>query len=184
MIASAISTAVILSGCGGNDDTTAAPANTTAATTTVTTAAPTMNIVELAQSVDDLSTLVSAVTAGDLVDTLSNATASFTVFAPTNAAFDALPEGTLTDLLKPENKQKLVGILTYHVLSVEVLSTQLKASQDVTTVEGDALAIVKDDTGVHINNGVANVTAADNMATNGVAHIIDGVLLPPTSITV
>merc|ERR1712010_314280 len=88
------------------------------------------NIVELAQSVDDLSTLVAAVVAGDLVETLSYP-GPFTVFAPTNEAFGALPEGTLDSLLKPENKDQLVDILTYHVLPSQVLSTDLQPKQVV-----------------------------------------------------
>merc|ERR1712025_1166100 len=98
------------------------------------------NIVELAQSVDDLSTLVAAVVAGDLVETLSSP-GPFTVFAPTNEAFAALPEGTLDALLKPENKDQLVDILTFHVLSGEILSTDLKEKQKVATVEGKSLCI-------------------------------------------
>merc|ERR1712157_326488 len=96
------------------------------------------NIVELAQSVDDLSTLVAAVVAGDLVETLSSP-GPFTVFAPTNEAFAALPAGTLDTLLKPENKGQLVDILTYHVLPAKVLSTDLKPKQVVKTVEGKEL---------------------------------------------
>merc|ERR1712222_310833 len=93
------------------------------------------NIVELAQSVDDLSTLVTAVVAGDLVETLSSP-GPFTVFAPTNDAFGSLPAGTLETLLKPENKAQLVDILTYHVLPAQVLSTDLQPEQEVTTVQG------------------------------------------------
>merc|ERR1740130_754397 len=92
-----------------------------------------LNIVELAESVKDLSTLVSAVVAGDLVDTLVSA-GPFTVFAPTNEAFGALPAGVVDSLMKPENKANLVDVLTYHVLPVEVRSTQLKPSQSVTTL--------------------------------------------------
>merc|ERR1712176_255041 len=133
------------------------------------------NIVELAQSVDDLSTLVAAVVAGDLVETLSSP-GPFTVFAPTNEAFGALPAGTLDSLLKPENKDQLVDILTYHVLPAQVLSTDLKPKQVVKTVEGKELlvSIYKGD--VYANK--AKVVGADNLASNGVAHIIDGVLLP------
>merc|ERR1711963_392492 len=133
------------------------------------------NIVELAQSVDDLSTLVAAVVAGDLVETLSSP-GPFTVFAPTNEAFGNLPEGTLDSLLKPENKDQLVDILTYHVLPAQVLSTDLKPKQVVKTVEGKDLlvSIYKGD--VYANK--AKVVGADNLASNGVAHIIDGVLLP------
>merc|ERR1711885_57878 len=88
------------------------------------------NIVELAQSADDLSTLVAAVVAGDLAETLSSP-GPFTVFAPTNEGFAALPEGTVDTLLKPENKDQLVDILTYHVLPAKVLSGDLKKSQKV-----------------------------------------------------
>merc|ERR1719242_517111 len=135
------------------------------------------NIVELAQSVDDLSTLVAAVVAGDLAETLSSS-GPFTVFAPTNEAFGALPGGTLDSLLKPENKDQLVDILTYHVLPAQVLSTDLKPKQVVKTVEGKELlvSIYKGD--VYANK--AKVVGADNLASNGVAHIIDGVLLPKT----
>merc|ERR1711998_451415 len=139
------------------------------------------NIVELAQSVDDLSTLVAAVVAGDLVETLSSP-GPFTVFAPTNEAFGALPEGTLDTLLKPENKDQLVDILTYHVLPAQVLSTVLKFFQSVTTVEGKNLHVIKRSSGVHVGPDLHNlrkVTGADNLASNGVAHIIDGVMLPP-----
>merc|ERR1719486_1414974 len=104
-------------------------------------ASPKVNIVELAQSVDDLSTLVAAVVAGDLAETLSSP-GPFTVFAPTNEAFGALPEGTLDSLLKPENKDQLVDILTYHVLPAQVLSTDLKIYQQAATVEGKKLQVL------------------------------------------
>merc|ERR1712084_183279 len=165
------------------------------------------NIVELAQSVDDLSTLVAAVVAGDLAETLSSP-GPFTVFAPTNEAFGALPEGTLDTLLKPENKDQLVDILTYHVLPAQVLSTDLKFFQSVPTVEGKNVHVVRTHKGVYVGPSArdlkpkqvvktvegkellvsiykgdvyankAKVVGADNLASNGVAHIIDGVLLP------
>jgi len=146
-----------------------------------TTSDPVVNIVELAESVPSLSTLVAAVVAGDLADTLSSA-GPFTVFAPTNDAFGALPADTLDSLMKPENKATLVDILLYHVLAGEVQSKHLKSTQTVTTVEGKALQIMKDrHGGVTVSpdgKDIKQVTAADNLATNGVAHIIDGVLLP------
>merc|ERR1719231_1791868 len=111
------------------------------------------NIVELAQSVDDLSTLVAAVVAGDLVDTLSSP-GPFTVFAPTNEGFAALPAGTLDTLLKPENKDQLVDILTYHVLPAQVLSTDLKFFQSVATVEGKNVHVVKTSKGVYVGPSV------------------------------
>merc|ERR1712094_27372 len=99
------------------------------------------NIVELAQSVDDLSTLVAAVVAGDLVETLSSP-GPFTVFAPTNEAFAALPAGTLDTLLKPENKDQLVDILTCHVVPGKILAHDLDSFQAVTTVESKPLHVV------------------------------------------
>merc|ERR1712072_1603829 len=143
----------------------------------------TKNIVQLAESVQDLSTLVAAVVAGDLADTLSSA-GPFTVFAPTNKGFAALPAGTVEKLLKPENKKELFDILTYHVLPEAVLSTVLKASQVVKTVEGKKLDVTKSGDLVRVgpsSKDLKNVIKADNLASNGVVHIIDGVLLPPSS---
>merc|ERR1712146_196247 len=124
------------------------------------------------------------------VDPLSAANATLTVFAPTNEAFDGLPAGTLDMLLTPDGKADLVNILTYHVLPVQVLSTDLQASQEPTTLQGSTLKITKDDTGVYIvkdpagnATAVATVIAADQLATNGVAHVIDGVLIPSTAIS-
>merc|ERR1712166_202648 len=122
-----------------------------------------------------LSTLVAAVVAGDLVDTLTSP-GPFTVFAPTNDAFAALPAGTLDTLLKPENKDTLVDILTYHVVGAVALSTDLSDGQVIDTVEGKSVTVHIGD-GVKIND--ANVVMADVMATNGVVHVVDGVLLPP-----
>merc|ERR1712085_88620 len=144
------------------------------------------NIVELAQSVPDLSTLVAAVVAGDLVTTLTSPGPS-TVFAPTNDAFGALPAGTLDTLLKPENKATLVDILTFHVLPAQVLSTDLKYFQRVQTVEGKNVHVYRTRKGVFVSpdgKDFKTVVGADNLATNGVAHIIDGVLLPPASVVV
>merc|ERR1712039_583116 len=145
----------------------------------------TKNIVQLAESVANLSTLVAAVVAGDLGDTLSSA-GPFTVFAPTNNAFNDLPSGTLDRLMKPENKKELVDILTYHVLPGEVLSKDLQPFQAVKTVEGKPLHVTKWDGGVRVGTSLEskdlrNVIKADNVASNGVVHIIDGVLLPPSS---
>merc|ERR1719375_922874 len=143
------------------------------------------NIVQLAERVPDLSILVSALVAGDLVDTLSSA-GKFTVFAPTDEAFKALPAGTLQSLMKPEKKAELVNILKYHVLPEEVLSTQLKPFQAVKTVEGKLLHVQEWGGKVRVgpslfSKDLKNVIKADNLASNGVVHIIDGVLLPPAS---
>jgi len=128
--------------------------------------------------------LVAAVVAGDLATTLKSA-GPFTVFAPTNDAFSALPAGTVDSLLKPENKAQLVDILTYHVLPSQVLSTDLKTFQRVKTVEGKHLDVFATKKGVFVGSDKKNlkqVTGADNLATNGVAHIINGVMLPPAKL--
>lgn len=141
------------------------------------------NIVELAESVKDLSTLVSAVVAADLADTLSSP-GPFTVFAPTNKAFASLPAGTLDNLMKPENKAELVDILTYHVLPVEAYADDLDLFQAATTVEGKPLHVQKWGGVVKVgpslkSEDLKTVTGPDNAASNGVVHIVDGVLIPP-----
>merc|ERR1712032_1539438 len=138
------------------------------------------NIVELAQGTDSLSTLVTALTAGNLVTALQG-NGPFTVFAPSNAAFAKVPSATLTRLLDPKNVQDLAAILKYHVVSgAAVYSKDLKRSQTVKTLEGGKLLVMSSSAGVIINRKV-KVTAADNAATNGVVHIIDTVLMPPTT---
>ncbi|MEM7109843.1 MAG: fasciclin domain-containing protein [Bacteroidota bacterium] len=134
------------------------------------------DIVALAAETDILSTLVTAVQAGELVETLQGE-GPFTVFAPTNEAFAALPEGTLDDLLKPENKEKLVAILTYHVVSGKVMSTDLSDGMTAATVNGAEVTITTAD-GAKVNG--ASVVSADVEASNGVVHVIDAVILPPT----
>jgi len=133
-------------------------------------------IVQLADETDDLSTLVTAVKAAGLVETLSS-DGPFTVFAPTNEAFAALPDGVLENLLKPENKDKLISILTYHVISGKVMSGDLKDGQVANTVQGESVTIDLKK-GVKINN--ASVAMADVKASNGVVHVIDQVILPPS----
>jgi uncharacterized surface protein with fasciclin (FAS1) repeats len=135
------------------------------------------DIVDLAVATEDLSTLVAAVKAGGLVETLKG-DGPFTVFAPTNEAFAALPEGTLESLLKPENKDMLVQILTYHVVPGKVKSTDLKDGMKATTVEGSDVKVKIDKDGVKIND--ARVTNADIKASNGVVHVIDKVIMPPS----
>jgi len=139
-------------------------------------AKPAGTIVEVAVANPDFSTLVAALKAADLVDDLSGK-GPFTVFAPTNAAFAALPAGTLDDLLKSANKAKLVAILTYHVIPAKIESSALagKKLTSPATLQGGSLKI--DGTnGVKIND--ATVTAADVAASNGVIHVIDKVLMP------
>ncbi|KPQ06378.1 MAG: hypothetical protein HLUCCA12_10330 [Rhodobacteraceae bacterium HLUCCA12] len=133
------------------------------------------DIVDIASSNDQFSTLVAAFTEAELVDTLKG-DGPFTVFAPTDAAFDALPEGTVESLLEPENRDQLVEVLTYHVVPGAVTSDQLIGERtDAETVQGDTVHIDGRD-GVMVND--ATVTQADIMASNGVIHRIDTVLLP------
>merc|ERR1711920_1093384 len=143
------------------------------------------NIVQLAESVPDLSTLVAAVVASDFVLTLS-AGYECTVFAPTNDAFLALPPGTLDRLMKPEHKKELVDIISYHVVSNKLKSKDLQPFQAITTFENKPLHVVKWGDRVRVgasleSKDLKNVIKADNVANNGVVHIIDGVLLPPSS---
>lgn len=135
------------------------------------------NIVELAVGTDALSTLVAAVQAGGLVETLQG-DGPFTVFAPTNEAFAKLPEGVVENLLKPENKKALVAVLTYHVVAGQVKSTDLSDGMTATTVEGSDITVDISYGTVKIDN--ATVAAADIMASNGVVHVIDTVILPPS----
>ena len=142
---------------------------------------PKDNLVEIAQGDDRFETLVAAVVAADLVDTLSNESGTFTLFAPTDDAFDNLPDGTLDSLLLPENKDQLVSILTYHVLDSEVdAATALTLDgQTAETVEGSDISISVDGDMIDINS--SNVIEADIMGSNGIIHVIDAVLLPPSS---
>jgi len=135
------------------------------------------DIVDLAVATESLSTLVAAVKAGGLVETLKG-DGPFTVFAPTNEAFAALPEGTLESLLKPENKDQLVAILTYHVVAGKVMSTDLSEGMTAPTVNGAEITITLAD-GAKVNG--ANIAAADVEASNGVVHVIDQVILPPSN---
>lgn len=133
------------------------------------------DIVATAVEAGSFTTLVAAVQAAGLVDTLKG-DGPFTVFAPTDAAFAALPQGTVESLLKPENKDQLIAVLTYHVVPAKVMSGDIAGKKaDVLTVQGDRLS-------VNARNGVkvdsANVVSADIEATNGVIHVVDKVLLP------
>lgn len=133
------------------------------------------DIVDVAAASADHSTLVAAVKAAGLVETLKGA-GPFTVFAPTNAAFNALPAGTVDGLLKPENKADLTSILTYHVVAGAIKAADLKDGQKVKTVQGAELTVSIKDGKVMIDG--ANVTAADLAASNGVIHVIEAVVTP------
>jgi len=150
----------------------AAGAFALALSTSVTKAA---DIVDTAVAAGSFNTLVAAVKAADLVGTLKGP-GPFTVFAPTDAAFKKLPKGTLASLLKPENKDKLVKILTYHVVPGKVMAADVAGKHTaVTTVEGDQIT-VNGRHGVRVND--AQVVKADIVADNGVIHVINKVLLP------
>ncbi len=130
-------------------------------------------VVDVAAGNPDFETLASAITAADLTETLSGE-GPFTVFAPTNEAFEALPDGVLDALLMPENKDALTSVLTYHVLPDEVMAADVTAGE-VATVEGSTLEITTDD-GVMVND--ATVVTPDVDASNGVIHAIDKVMVP------
>lgn len=133
------------------------------------------DIVDTAVGAGNFTTLVAAVEAAGLVETLKGE-GPFTVFAPTDAAFAALPAGTVEDLLKPENKDKLVSILTYHVVPGKVMSTDLSEGLKAATVQGAEVTITLDG-GAKVNGAV--ISTADIEASNGVIHVIDSVILPP-----
>jgi uncharacterized surface protein with fasciclin (FAS1) repeats len=135
------------------------------------------DIVDTAVNAGTFETLVAAVSAADLVDTLKSE-GPFTVFAPTDAAFAALPEGTVETLLLPENKDQLIAVLTYHVVPGKVMSTDLSDDMAAKTVQGSDIMIDLDD-GVKVNE--ASVVTADIETSNGVIHVIDAVILPPQS---
>jgi uncharacterized surface protein with fasciclin (FAS1) repeats len=137
-----------------------------------------VDIVATAQAAGGFDTLVAAVTAADLATTLKSP-GPFTVFAPTDAAFAKLPAGTVDDLLRPENKTMLQAVLTYHVIAGEVRSAQVVTLTSATTVQGSSVAITV--SGSTVKVGDATVTAVDIDASNGVIHVIDTVLLPPSS---
>lgn len=136
---------------------------------------PTKNIVENAIGSKDHTTLVAAVKAAGLVETLSGK-GPFTVFAPTNAAFEKLPAGTVDKLLKPEMKKDLTGILTYHVVSGNYKAADLKDGLELTTVQGQKIKFTKKDGQWYVND--AKITITDAVSSNGVTHVIDGVLMP------
>lgn len=180
-------TALTLAACSSSTDETSTetPAETTSETVVEEMPAEEMpaeeapaesagTIVDIASTTDGFGTLVTAVGAADLVDTLNGA-GPFTVFAPTDEAFAALPPGLLDALLLPENKDTLVKILTYHVVPGAVMAADV-TDGDVATVEGQTVALSTAD-GVTVNG--AKVIQADVVASNGVIHAIDAVILPP-----
>ncbi len=179
---------LFLASCGGNtESTTMTTTDTTAAVATAPAVAeeagvmvgganmvPSKNIVQNAAGSSDHSTLVAAVTAAGLAETLSG-TGPFTVFAPTNAAFEKLPAGTVEKLLKPEMKGDLTNVLTYHVVPGAYKAADLKDGQKLKTVQGQELTVSVKDGKVMIDG--ATVTIADVVSSNGVTHVIDAVVM-------
>jgi len=148
----------------------------------MSTAPADQTIVEIAAGNHDFSTLVAAVRAAGLADTLSGP-GPFTVFAPTNAAFAKLPAGTVDTLLKPANKQQLAAILAYHVVPAAVMAKDVKPGT-VETVNGATFTVAAEDGSVILTDGQGNeakVITTDIVGSNGVIHVIDAVLLPPAS---
>jgi uncharacterized surface protein with fasciclin (FAS1) repeats len=133
------------------------------------------DIVDTAVAAGSFKTLAAALKAADLIDTLKGK-GPFTVFAPTDEAFAKLPKETLESLLKPENKQKLAGILTYHVVAGKVMAKDVVKLTEAKTVQGSSVKIVVKDGKVMVDG--ANVTKADIEASNGVIHVIDAVIMP------
>lgn len=178
--AAALAAALVLAACSGATDEPAAPVEPTPAPVETPAEAEEEatdelgTIIDIALVTPGFDTLVAAVIAAGLVDTLQGE-GPFTVFAPTDAAFAALPEGLLEKLLDPANLDVLVKILTYHVVSGTVLSSEITAG-DVATVEGQDITLATEG-GVTVNG--AKVIIADVLASNGVIHVIDQVILPP-----
>ena len=181
----ALASALALAACGTPAEETAAP--TAADETAVSETATVGTIVDVASGNDDFSTLVTAVTAAGLGETLSG-TGPFTVFAPNNAAFAKLPAGTLDTLTKPERKDTLSGILTFHVVPGKTDAATLVAAieanggtYEITTVNGGSLTAKMDGENVVLTDakgGTSTITATDVEASNGVIHVIDTVLMP------
>jgi uncharacterized surface protein with fasciclin (FAS1) repeats len=168
--------AVTVAACTAPEAASTTPPSAAAATPAATAPASAGDIVDVAVGAPQFSTLVAAVQAAGLVDTLKG-TGPFTVFAPTNEAFAKLPPGTVENLLKPENKAQLVAVLTYHVLPGKVMAADVAGAQVTpVTVQGATVA-VDGRSGVKVNG--ATVIAADIAAKNGVIHGIDTVLMPP-----
>lgn len=174
---------LVAAACSSDDDTSTADTTTTTKASSGTTAGSAtadQTIVEIAAGNPDFSTLVSAVQAAGLAETLSG-DGPYTVFAPTNEAFAKVPAATLQSLLEPANKETLQKILTYHVVAGEILAADVQPGP-VTTVEGSTFTVEVEGSDVILVDGQGNrskVTATDIQGSNGVIHVIDGVLLPP-----
>jgi uncharacterized surface protein with fasciclin (FAS1) repeats len=179
LIAAAAASVLVLAACGEDETTPSTSGTTSAEATADDTPASSETIADLVGKNPEFSTLLAAVEEAGLAETLSSP-GPFTVFAPTDAAFAALPEGTLDTLLKPANQKQLDAILTYHVVPGELMAADITPGE-VTTVNSAPLAVAVDADGVQITDGQgnqANVIKTDVEASNGVVHVIDSVLLP------
>lgn len=137
-----------------------------------------MDVVDTAVKAGTFTTLVAAVNAADLAEALKGP-GPFTVFAPTDEAFKALPAGTVEELLKPENKDKLAGILKYHVVPAKVMAADVATMEADTLLEGVKASVAVDEESGAVTYAGANVTQTDIDCTNGVIHVIDAVVMPP-----
>ena len=172
---SLVTAGLLLAACSSNSSS----STTTGPPTTAATASK--SIVQIAASNPEFSTLVAAIKAAGLTDTLSGP-GPYTVFAPNNAAFAALPAGTLTTLLEPQNKPELVKILTYHVVTGALMAKDIKPGT-VSTAEGSTFTVHSTDGALTITDGkggTAKIVKTDIVASNGVIHVIDAVLQPAT----
>lgn len=179
----ALALATVGAACSSDSSSSSSAAAETSMSASAAADTSSMTIAEIAASNPDFSTLVAAVDAAGLTETLSG-TGPYTVFAPTNDAFDALPAGTVETLLKPKNQEQLAAILTYHVVDGQVMAADVQPGE-VTTVNGATFEVSTGmDGSVEITDGQGNtatVTATDIEASNGVIHVIDTVLLPPSN---
>lgn len=173
-LAAAAATLALLAACSPPAE---APVAETPPAVEEATAPIAQDVLETARANGSFTTLVAAVEAAGLSEALKGA-GPFTVFAPTDDAFKKLPAGTVEDLLKPENKDKLAAILKYHVVASAIPSSAVTAATEVDTLEGTKLAVTPVDGGVKV--GAATVITPDVAASNGVIHVIDTVLLPPS----
>ncbi len=172
----AVVSSLVLAACGGESKPAENATTTSGSEATVGTATGAADLVSTAESAGQFKTLLAAVKAADLEATLRGP-GPFTVFAPTDEAFAKLPAGTVEGLLKPENKDKLKAILTYHVVSGNVMSADAVKLTEAKTVNGKALKLSAAGGGLMLN-GKAKVVKADIAASNGVIHVIDAVVLP------
>jgi uncharacterized surface protein with fasciclin (FAS1) repeats len=170
--------ALALAGCGGSSDSTESTSTSGSSGSSSGSEATRSDIVDTAVAAGSFGTLVAAVQAAGLEETLRGA-GPFTVFAPTDAAFAALPAGTLDSLLLPENRAQLTSILTYHVVSGRVMAADAAGLSEAPTVNGASAPIAPGASG-GLTIGGANIVTTDIECSNGVIHVIDAVILPPS----